>query len=58
MIYEGVSVDGIRFQVRIVPAVEHDNTTFEDRTKKRNYSDTFDRRPFIMEMILLPQKTA
>ena len=58
VIYEGVSVGGIRFQGPTVPAVEHENTTFKDRPNKRNYSDTFDRRPFIMEMILLPQKTA
>ena len=58
MIDEEVNVDGIRFRGLIVSAVEHDNTTFEDRSKKRNYYDTVDRRPFIREMVLLPQRTA
>ena len=58
VIDEEVNVDGIRFRVPKVPAVEHDNTTFKDRPKKRNYSDTFDCHPFIREMILLPQNTA
>ena len=40
VIYEEVNVDGIRFRVPTVPAVEHENTTFKDRPKKRNYSDT------------------
>ena len=51
---EEVNVDGIRFRGPTVPAVEHKNNTFEDRQKKRNYSDTFDSRPFIREIILLP----
>ena len=58
VIDEEVNVDGIRFRVPTVPAVEHGNTTFKDRPKKRNYSDTFDRHPFIREMILLPQRNA
>ena len=58
MIDEEVNVDGIRFQVPTVPAVEHKNTTFDDRPKKRNHRDTFDCRPFIREMIMLPQRTA
>ena len=58
VIDEEVNVDGIRFRVPTVPAVEHENTTFEDRTKKRNYSDTFDRRPFVRGTILLLHRTA
>ena len=58
MIDEEVNVARIRFRVPTVPAVEHKNTTFKDRPKKRNYSDTFDRCPFIREIILLPQRTA
>ena len=58
VIDEEVNVDGIRFRGPTVPAVEHKNTTFEDRPKKRNYSDTFDRRPFTRKMILLTQGTA
>ena len=57
VIDEEVNVDGIRFRVPTDPAVEHENTTFEDRPKKRNYSDMFDRLPFIRETILLPQRT-
>ena len=30
VIYEEVNVDGIRFRGPIVPAVEHENTTFKD----------------------------
>ena len=41
VIDEEVNMDGIRFRVPTVPAVEHKNTTFEDQPKKRNYSDTF-----------------
>ena len=47
VIDEEVNVDGIRFQVPTVPAAEHENTTFKDRPKKRNYSDMFDHHPFI-----------
>ena len=57
VIDEGVNVDGIRFRGPTVPAVEHENNTFEDQPKKRNYSDMFDRLPFIRETILLPQRT-
>ena len=58
MVDEEVNVDGIRFRVPTVPAIDHKNTTFKDQPKKHNYSDTFDCRPFIREMILLPQRTA
>ena len=58
VIDEEVNVDGIRFRGPTVPAVEHENTKFGDQPKKRNYSDTFDRRPFTREMILLSQRTA
>ena len=58
MIEKEVNADGIRFRGPTVPALQHENTTFEDRPKKRNYSDTFDRHPFIREMVLLPQRTA
>ena len=58
MIDEEVNVDGIRFRGLTVPAVEHDNTTFEYRPKKRSYIDTFDSCPFIREMVLLPQRNA
>ena len=51
-------MDGIRFRGPTVPAVEQENNTFEDRPKKRNYSDTFDCRPFIREMVLLPHRNA
>ena len=47
VIDEEVNVDGISFQGPTVIAVEHKNTTFEGRPKERNYSDTFDCRPFI-----------
>ena len=49
-------MDGIGFQGPAVPELEHNNTTSEDRSKKCNYSDTFDCRPFIRETILLPQR--
>ena len=38
--YEEVNVDGISFRGMIVTTVDHKNTTFKDRPKKRNYSDT------------------
>ena len=49
VIDEEVNVYGISFRGPTVPAVEHENNTFEDWPKKRNYSDTFDRCPFIRE---------
>ena len=58
VIDEEVNVDGIRFRGPTVPAVEQENNTFEDRPKKHNYSDTFDCRPFIREMVLLPHRNA
>ena len=42
-----VNVNGIRFRGPTFPAIEHENTTFEDLPKKHNYSDTFNRHPFI-----------
>ena len=53
VIYEGVNVDGIRFQGPTVPAIEHENIMFEDRPKKRNYSDTSDGRPLTAKVILM-----
>ena len=36
VIDEEVNEDGIRYRGPTVPAAEHENTTFEDRPKKRN----------------------
>ena len=49
-----INVDGVSFRAPITPAKEH-ASAFTEKPKKRNYDETFDRRPFITER-LLPEK--
>ena len=49
-----MNVDGVRFRAPTTPAEEH-ASAFAEKPKKRNYSEMFDRRPFIAER-LLPEK--
>jgi len=48
-------IDGIHFREPTTTVQQH-NSNFQQRPKKRNYKETFDRLPFIAKR-LLPTKT-
>ena len=50
-----MEVDGVRFRAPTTTELEH-NSNHPDRPKKRNYSATFDRSPFVSHQQLLPEK--
>ena len=49
-----MEVEGITFRAPTTSEAKH-NSDFQDRPKKRNYAETFDRAPFVAER-LLPEK--
>ena len=50
-----MEVDGVIFRAPTTTELEH-NSNYPDRPKKRNYSATFDRSPFVSHHQLLPEK--